>query len=149
MASLLGIVTTIIDNRKAKGIAFVARKLLDFLPNLESEYDITLIHHEPTKDPLYKKMERDIDSPSPLTIRQANTERNCFLDSTAPDRKYLRYHPLLQLIQILPNTPDLIYSKSLQASASHSRTFYQSAGLILTRISCAWLKHTKSFPMML
>ncbi len=50
----IGIVTSVIDGRSARGTAGVARELLArLLPS--DEFDITLIHHEPSDDPIYAK----------------------------------------------------------------------------------------------
>lgn len=49
----IGLITSAIDNRRARGTALVARKYLENLTSYRDKYDITLIHHEPCNDPLY------------------------------------------------------------------------------------------------
>lgn len=50
----VGLITSVIDNRTARGTALVGREFLTRI--LESEeFDFTLIHHEQCDDPLYKK----------------------------------------------------------------------------------------------
>lgn len=49
----IGLVTSVIDNRGGRGTAMVARRLLESLPNYTNEFQIILIHHEPSDDPLY------------------------------------------------------------------------------------------------
>lgn len=49
----VGIVTTCIDNRRARGTAIVARRLVEGLRDFSDELDVTLIHPLCTDDPLY------------------------------------------------------------------------------------------------
>ncbi|MEK7647438.1 MAG: glycosyltransferase family 1 protein [Patescibacteria group bacterium] len=49
----VGLVTSCIDNRPARGTALVARRFLERLDRGSSAFDFTLIHHEKTSDPLY------------------------------------------------------------------------------------------------
>lgn len=51
----VGIFTNVIDNRKARGTALVARKFLEQLDLFEDRFSFTLIHNIKTNDPLYKK----------------------------------------------------------------------------------------------
>lgn len=50
----IALVTSVIDNRTARGTALVARRLLEGLIPYADEFDITLIHHEHTNDPVYQ-----------------------------------------------------------------------------------------------
>lgn len=49
----VGIVTSCIDNRPARGTALVARRFLERLQRGAGDFDFTLIHHDKTTDPLY------------------------------------------------------------------------------------------------
>lgn len=51
----VGLVTSAIDNRPARGTALVARRLLEQLCRFEQEFDFTLIHGEKVDDPLYRR----------------------------------------------------------------------------------------------
>lgn len=51
----IGLVTTVIDNREGRGTALVARELLSRLLTHTDEFEFTLIHHEPTDNPIYEK----------------------------------------------------------------------------------------------
>lgn len=51
----VAIVSSVIDNRPAKGTALVARKFLDRLEKYQADFDFTLIHQDKTDDPLYQK----------------------------------------------------------------------------------------------
>ncbi len=51
----IGLVTNVIDNRRGRGTALVARRFLDQLDRFKDRFDFTLIHYEKTDDPLYKK----------------------------------------------------------------------------------------------
>lgn len=49
----IGLLTSVIDNRVARGTALVTRRLLEGLLPFRDRYDFHLIHHEPCGDPLY------------------------------------------------------------------------------------------------
>ncbi len=49
----IGLLTSVIDNRVARGTALVARRLLEGLLPFRDRYDFHLVHHEPCTDPLY------------------------------------------------------------------------------------------------
>jgi len=49
----LALVTSVIDNRSGRGTALVARELLSRILLRTDLFDITLIHHEPSEDPIY------------------------------------------------------------------------------------------------
>lgn len=49
----IGLLTSVIDNRVARGTALVARRLLEGLLPFRDRYDFHLIHHESCSDPLY------------------------------------------------------------------------------------------------
>lgn len=49
----IGIMSSVIDNRKARGTALVGLRYLEHLASLSKSYDITLIHYEPCDNPVY------------------------------------------------------------------------------------------------
>lgn len=51
----VGLVTSCIDNRQARGTALVARRFLEQLPKFKNEFDFTLIHQVKTDDVIYKQ----------------------------------------------------------------------------------------------
>lgn len=51
----VALITTNIDNRKARGTSLVARRFLERIPNFDSEFEFTLIHEIKTDDPIYKR----------------------------------------------------------------------------------------------
>lgn len=51
----VGLVTTSIDNRPARGTARVARRLLEHLSTYQNEFNFTLIHTQQTSDPIYQR----------------------------------------------------------------------------------------------
>lgn len=53
----IGLLTSVIDNRKARGTALLAQRLLGELQRYENEFTFVLVHHEPCDDPIYKRYE--------------------------------------------------------------------------------------------
>jgi len=51
----LAIVTSVIDNRQARGTALVARNFLKYLDEIKNDFEITLIHHTKNDDEIYRK----------------------------------------------------------------------------------------------
>ena len=51
----VGLMTSVIDNRKGAGTALVARRFLDRIDRYTDTFDFTLIHYDKTDDPLYEK----------------------------------------------------------------------------------------------
>src|SRR4051812_11396009 len=67
MAKLkIGLITSVIDNRKGKGTALMAEKFLEHLDRFSDQYEFTLIHSTKTDNPLYKKYREIIIPQSPL-----------------------------------------------------------------------------------
>ena len=51
----IGIVTTCMDERVARGTALVARRFVERLPTASAEFSFTLIHARHVADPLYQR----------------------------------------------------------------------------------------------
>ncbi len=51
----LAIITSVIDNRDARGTALVARQLLSYLSEIKNDFEITLIHHTKSDNAIYKE----------------------------------------------------------------------------------------------
>ena len=51
----IGLITSVIDNRKGRGTALVARKILEEMHHFTDECDFTLIHASHNDDPLYTR----------------------------------------------------------------------------------------------
>lgn len=51
----VGLITTNLDNRKARGTSLVTRRFLDRISNFDDQFEFTLIHEVKTDDQIYKK----------------------------------------------------------------------------------------------
>ena len=74
----VALVTTVIDNRAAKGTAYVARKMIEQMAKYKDEFDFTLIHGEKTNDPIYREWPELLMPKSPLPFATQFTKETLF-----------------------------------------------------------------------
>jgi glycosyltransferase involved in cell wall biosynthesis len=74
----VGLITSVIDNRKGRGTALVARKILNEMHHFTNETDFTLIHASHNDDPLYTQFPDIVMRPSPLPFAKQFLQETLF-----------------------------------------------------------------------
>lgn len=72
---VIGIMSSSIDNRKARGTALVGLRFLENLEHYKDSYDIYLIHFEPCSSPLYSTYKEILIPHLPLFLQKLRLDR--------------------------------------------------------------------------
>ncbi len=107
-----------IDGRRAKGTAVVARKCAEYLIERNDAYDVTLLHFEPSDDPIYSRGARDVVFPRfRWNILNKRSIRMLYYFLTTPER-----YDIMQWFQ------PRVYPFFFLAPTKHHVVFIHGAG---------------------